>query len=138
MSAVKDLREKAGLSQAQLSELCGIPLSTIQAYEQGSRDERLMSLDFAQKIGDALGVSVAYITEAITYGNKKGETMDEKYALIDNATLDDFVANKVKDGTMYRHKELRVGSIIPDGYDGDLLEKVKAEARRSLRFFSGD
>lgn len=34
---IKEKRKKIGLSQAQLAYLTDIPLSTIQAYEQGKR-----------------------------------------------------------------------------------------------------
>lgn len=65
MSIVKDLRERAGLSQAQLAEKSGVSRRTIESYEQGRRAEKYMSLEIARKIGDALRVSAATITSTI-------------------------------------------------------------------------
>lgn len=58
MSKVKELREKAGLSQAQLAARASVPLFTIQKYEQGKRSENLMGLDTAAKLGAALNTNL--------------------------------------------------------------------------------
>jgi transcriptional regulator with XRE-family HTH domain len=49
----KRLREEKGLSQSELSRLSGIPLNTIQQWEQ---DRREPSLSGAVRLADGLGV----------------------------------------------------------------------------------
>src|SRR5437763_14555941 len=52
---LKELREAAGLSQAQLVARTGRGLATVKAYEA---DRRSPSLDNAQRLAAALGVPV--------------------------------------------------------------------------------
>lgn len=52
---LKELREKKGMSQAELSETVGLKQSTISQYENGSR---MPPMTKAKKIADALGVSL--------------------------------------------------------------------------------
>jgi transcriptional regulator with XRE-family HTH domain len=51
----KDLRERAGLSQAELARATGIPKASIQGWEQGRRTPLL---DAAAKVAEALDVSL--------------------------------------------------------------------------------
>lgn len=53
---LKNLREKKGLTQAQLSELAGISSRMIQKYECGASQPRF---DAAERLASALGVSVS-------------------------------------------------------------------------------
>ena len=55
---MKQLREKRGLSQRDLAELSGVPLKTIQAYEQGARDIMKMQINIAYRLAKVLGVSM--------------------------------------------------------------------------------
>jgi len=50
---LRELRDVAGLSQAQLVERTGLGLPTVKDYE---RDRRSPSLENAQKLAAALGV----------------------------------------------------------------------------------
>src|SRR5262245_46370541 len=52
---LKQLREAAGLSRQELSDLCGLGRGTVRDYEQGRREP---SLAAAFKMADALGASV--------------------------------------------------------------------------------
>jgi transcriptional regulator with XRE-family HTH domain len=52
---LKELREKAGLTQAALHEASGLSLSVIRDYEQGKREPTLRS---AFRLADALRVDV--------------------------------------------------------------------------------
>ena len=51
---LRELREKAGLTQMQLADASGLPLGSIRNYEQGQR-EPYWQVVF--KLADALGVS---------------------------------------------------------------------------------
>jgi transcriptional regulator with XRE-family HTH domain len=51
----KGLREAAGLSQAKLAKLAGVPLRTYQAWEYGNRTPLL---DAAVKLAAALKITV--------------------------------------------------------------------------------
>lgn len=50
---LRELRAKAGLTQAALAERCGLPLGNVRNYEQGIRHP---SWDTMFKLADALGV----------------------------------------------------------------------------------
>jgi transcriptional regulator with XRE-family HTH domain len=52
---LKELRERAGLTQAQLAERSGVPLGTIRDYEQVKRSPLLPT---AVSLAKALGVSI--------------------------------------------------------------------------------
>ena len=54
---LKLLRMSKGLSQSQLSSLSGIPVRTIQMYEQGERKIAKASFDTVSAISQALGVT---------------------------------------------------------------------------------
>lgn len=68
---LKDMRKAAGLSQHKLSERAGVPLSNItvwEAWESGrktktARNPRLMRLDTAARMADALGVGLGEFYE---------------------------------------------------------------------------
>ncbi len=52
---LKALREKAGLTQAQMAARAGVPFRTYQNWEGGFREPRLQAL---APLADALGVTV--------------------------------------------------------------------------------
>jgi putative transcriptional regulator len=52
---LKELREKAGLTQAALAQATGLSLGVVRDYEQGRKEPALRS---AFKLAEALGVSV--------------------------------------------------------------------------------
>ena len=56
MKTLADYRKAKGLTQAGLAEATGIPLRTIQKYEGGEYAVKNMTLAFAVKIADALGI----------------------------------------------------------------------------------
>ena len=55
MSNLKELRQAAGLSQAQLAEKSGVNIRMIQYYEQGKNDIRKAALDKGLAIAETLG-----------------------------------------------------------------------------------
>lgn len=57
------LRNIAGLSQAELARLAGIPVTTLRNWEQDRRQPRL---DQAVKLARALNVSVDIIAGAVS------------------------------------------------------------------------
>ena len=56
---LKELREKAGLTQEGLAERAGLPIGTVRNHEQG---QRLPSFPHAAKLARALGVSLDLFT----------------------------------------------------------------------------
>jgi len=55
MNSIRDIREKRGLTQERLADLCGLPRPHISAIERGEYRPRI---DTAQKIAQALGTTV--------------------------------------------------------------------------------
>jgi putative transcriptional regulator len=51
---LKDIREKAGFTQASFAKTLGLPLRTIQNWEQGHREPRL---DMLATLATVLGVT---------------------------------------------------------------------------------
>jgi transcriptional regulator with XRE-family HTH domain len=52
---LKTIREKAGLTQSALAERAGVPLRSVQNWEQGHRVPRMQNLP---RLAKAMGVSV--------------------------------------------------------------------------------
>src|SRR4051812_498736 len=59
---LKELRDRAGLTQTALAEKSGLSLGVIHDYEQGKREPALRS---AVKLAGALGVSVEVLAECV-------------------------------------------------------------------------
>lgn len=57
-STLRDLRIKAGLTQAEVGRRVGIPATVVSAYECGRRQP---SLDMAGRIIDALGFEPRFV-----------------------------------------------------------------------------
>ena len=51
---LKNKREQAGLSQRDLAEISGVPVRTIQQYEQRQKDIRKAAYDTVCRLADAL------------------------------------------------------------------------------------
>jgi transcriptional regulator with XRE-family HTH domain len=58
MSALRTLREAAGLSRSALSIKSKVPEITIRTYETGSRDIRKASYSILAALAEALGCTV--------------------------------------------------------------------------------
>ena len=56
---LKEARQKAGLSQAELARRAEVTERTIQNYELGSRRPR--NMEVSQRLADALEISVSYL-----------------------------------------------------------------------------
>jgi transcriptional regulator with XRE-family HTH domain len=59
---LRDLRKRAGLTQAQLATASGVPLGSIRNYEQGQREPYW---DVAFRLVGALGVSVDSFADCV-------------------------------------------------------------------------
>ena len=57
-SNLKKMREYRDLSQAQLSKRSGVPVRTIQSYEQGFNDINKAQVITALKLSEALGCEI--------------------------------------------------------------------------------
>ena len=58
MNRIKELRQKAGLSQKELAEAIGTERTVIAKYEAGSRR---VNVDNARKMGNLFGCSMEYL-----------------------------------------------------------------------------
>lgn len=72
LNRLKELRKEKGLTQKNLSKEIGIPLRTIQNWENG---ESQIRPDKAEKLADFFGVSVGYL---LGYSNNREAKSVEK------------------------------------------------------------
>jgi transcriptional regulator with XRE-family HTH domain len=61
---IKVLRNKKGLSQAELCRLATLKQPTLHGYESGHRPAEGMSVDAALRLAQALGVTLDYLAGA--------------------------------------------------------------------------
>lgn len=54
---MKKIRKKRGISRAELSRRTGIPIRTLEAYEQGRRDPAGMNVERFLRLADELDCS---------------------------------------------------------------------------------
>jgi transcriptional regulator with XRE-family HTH domain len=59
---LRELRKRAGLTQAQLAQSSGVPLGSIRNYEQGQREPYW---NVAFRLASALGVSVESFSDCV-------------------------------------------------------------------------
>lgn len=80
VQAIKVYRTRAGLTQAQLADRCGIAQAEISRYEHGVHAPSAATL---QKLGNALGVSVwqFFWTEDLLEQQGSAERAVEEFAL---------------------------------------------------------
>jgi transcriptional regulator with XRE-family HTH domain len=71
---IQKLREQAGLSQSQLAKRAGVPVRSIQNWEQGHRRPRPQAL---LPLAEALGVPVEKLIKSMT---STGESREEPAA----------------------------------------------------------
>ena len=62
-SALKKLRMRAGLSQSQLAQLSGVPVRTLQQYEQRQKNINRARLEYAVALANALCCSPVDLME---------------------------------------------------------------------------
>jgi transcriptional regulator with XRE-family HTH domain len=72
---LRELRDKAGLTQAALAEASGLPLGSIRNYEQGQR-EPYWQVVF--KLADALGVDCRAFKDCIDAGQAEEKPAPKK------------------------------------------------------------
>lgn len=76
---IKKLREKRGLTQKQLAELCGVSESAMRSYELGDRKPKK---EILERVAMVLGVRSEYLTAP-----EFGPRMEFFYALLENDDL---------------------------------------------------
>jgi transcriptional regulator with XRE-family HTH domain len=59
---IRRLREKQGLTLRALAAKAGVPTSSINAVEQGTRTGARLSLETGKKLAFALGVTLDYLS----------------------------------------------------------------------------
>lgn len=64
MTNLKKYRERAGITQAELSLRTGVSLRTLQDYEQGSKPINKAAAITVYRIAKALGVNVEDLLES--------------------------------------------------------------------------
>ena len=63
---LKKLRCQAGLTQRELAEMTGIPLRTIQQYEQRQKNINKAQVDYLLSLSNALCCNVEVLVERVT------------------------------------------------------------------------
>lgn len=79
MDKIKELREKLGISQAELANKINVVRSTICQYEKGTREP---SYEVIQKLADFFNVSVDYLL------GREAEKKDAPFEAIDKKRSD--------------------------------------------------
>lgn len=77
---IKEIRQRKGLTQKQLGELCGMADSAIRRYENGNANPKIETL---QKIADALEVPLIFLVEDDLLDAATLPDTDSEYKLID-------------------------------------------------------
>lgn len=67
---LKGMRQKAGLSQSQLAEQTGIPVRTIQQYEQRQKSINNAKVDYLIRISKALHCDIEVLLERIDFNER--------------------------------------------------------------------
>lgn len=62
---LKEMRLRSGYSQKYLSELSGVPLRTIQQYEQRQKNINCAKVDYLVRMSKAMGCSIEMLIEKI-------------------------------------------------------------------------
>jgi transcriptional regulator with XRE-family HTH domain len=71
---LRQLREKAGLTQEQLAQKAGIPLSSLRSHEQGQRQP---SWQAVVKLSKALGVTTDTFSECADAEEPEDESKEK-------------------------------------------------------------
>lgn len=58
MNKLQEKRKEAGLSQSQLANKAGVPVRTLQHWENGDRDLRKAAVETVLALAEALGCSL--------------------------------------------------------------------------------
>jgi transcriptional regulator with XRE-family HTH domain len=66
---LQQLRKECGMSQFQLAVASGVPVSTLQGWEQGRREPLLLA---AARVAKALGVSLDQLAGLMTEQETRG------------------------------------------------------------------
>lgn len=107
MNRLKELRKTTGLTQKSFSKEIGIPLRTLQNWENG---ESQIKPDKAQQLADFFGVSVGYLLGYSDKVNAKAKLLDiiisEGYIL--QSTLDKCISKLNETDQQEIRKVLRI------------------------------
>ncbi len=68
---LRELRKRAGLTQAQLAQSSGVPIGSIRNYEQGQREPYW---DVAFRLAAALAVSVEVFADCVESNGRAHRT----------------------------------------------------------------
>jgi transcriptional regulator with XRE-family HTH domain len=85
LERLRESREKAGLSQRQLSKMCGLNIHQISRYERGLQEPTLAIL---RKLSEFLGVSIDYL--AGTTNDPQGHIVTTDLNILEREMLDTY------------------------------------------------
>lgn len=122
MNRLKELRQAKGFTQAQLSDLTGVSLRTLQKYESGERDLLKAEVGAVIALADALEVTV-YELLGRGISEKDNAVMEVMYLMAMDA------AEKAKQGEKEEYNRgfsFAVYLTLKDlGFDRDKVERLK-------------
>lgn len=95
MNRIKELREKRGLSQAQLAQKTGISSQSISKYEHGERNPKIKKW---QKLADFFNVSIPYLKGYMVCTRCKGYFIPEDDAVRENIECCPYCMNPYFEG----------------------------------------
>ena len=130
MNRLKELRKEKGLSQVAFSQEIGIPLRTLQSWENG---ESQIKPDKAQALADHFGVSVGYLLgyeetpdsllDEIASDLNRQLTKDEKEDLKKHPELNEYYLSLAWD-RMLKNQNTEVEKQIR-AFDDDFINFLK-------------
>lgn len=118
---IKEIRQRKGLTQKQLGDLCGMADSAIRRYENGNANPKIETL---QKIADALGCD---LSELMDSGEYKLHNIEVAIKKANNATRNGETVDKEK-ATRNFVRQTLAAHFNGDEYTEEELKRIKEYA----------
>ena len=139
MNRLKELRKNSGKTQKEIFEETGIPIRSIQNWENGKRQ---INLESAKQLADYFGVSIGYllghdvrITEVLEKGFEALDSLEESVKKAFEAT-NSLVEIRIQ-GIGELLKKLRSG-IVNDEYDKKTILEILKSLEELTKDFESD
>ena len=127
---VRDLRERSGASQRELARRAGTSGPTIAAYEAGSKEPRLSTLE---RLAEASGCRVSTSVHAVDRGEGLRRRRRWRSLALAAATAE-VLAEDWELSKALAHENLgRMSSVVRDNRSGSLIDEWRVLIDRGLR-----